>query len=189
MALLVLDRLREPVQCQDSLIKFIDGQVDRLYRRPMAARVADTRLSIPELMRLARGSYKRAADVELARRDMTDLPRNAGFVLAYLANGDDSVEQMVRRLGVSKQAFSQLVDVLVSRGYLTREVHAEDRRRMSLGLTDRGSLAAEAIRVGVQTIDDELEQRLTKAQLAGLRRGLAVLAELKESFNPAATAG
>lgn len=144
--------------------------------------VADTYLSIPELMRVARGSYRQVIVVELAHGGFDDLPRNGGFLLSYLANGDESIEEMIRGLGVSKQAFSQLVDTLVLRGYVTRDINPQDRRRMTLALTDRGRGAAEAIFTATKAVDEELSRRLSKAEMAGLRRGLAVLGEIKESW-------
>ena len=87
---------------------------------------------------------------------------------------------MIRGLGVTKQAASQLIDVLVLRGYLTREVNAEDRRRMTIELTDRGRAAAAAVRAGIEAVDAELAEMLSPAELAGLRAGLAALGEIKE---------
>jgi DNA-binding MarR family transcriptional regulator len=138
-------------------------------------------LSIPELMRAASGSYRQAIGAQLAAGGLDDLPRNGGVLVAYLANGEESIEEMIRGLGVSKQAFSQLVDTLVLRGYVTRDVNTEDRRRMTLALADRGSAAAEAISTATKTVDEELSRRLSAAEMAGLRRGLAVLAEMRES--------
>jgi len=89
-------------------------------------------------MRAARGSYAEAIRRHLAAEEIDDLPRNGAFVLSGLANGDDSVVEMIRGLGVTKQAASQLIDTLVLRGYLTRSVNPEDRRRMTIDLTDRG---------------------------------------------------
>jgi DNA-binding MarR family transcriptional regulator len=139
-------------------------------------------VSIPELMRAASGSYRQAIGAQLAAGGFDDLPRNGGFLVAYLANGEESIEEMIRGLGVSKQAFSQLVDTLVLRGYVTRDVNAEDRRRMTLALADRGSAAAEAISTATKAVDEELSRRLSAAEMAGLRRGLAVLAEMRESW-------
>lgn len=139
-------------------------------------------LSIPELMRVARGSYRQVIIVELTRGGFEDLPRNGGFLLSYLANGDESIEEMIHGLGVSKQAFSQLVDTLVLRGYVTRDINPQDRRRMTLALTDRGRGAAEAIFTATKAVDEELSRRLSKAEMTGLRRGLAVLGEIKESW-------
>ena len=46
---------------------------------------------------------------------------------------------LTRELGISKQAVSQLIDTMVMRGYLERTPDTEDRRRMLLTLTPRGS--------------------------------------------------
>ena len=142
---------------------------------------ADTHASIPALMRAAAGSYRHAVGAELAASGFEDLPRNGALLVAYLASGGESIEEMVRRLGVSKQAFSQLADTLVLRGYVSRDTNPHDRRRMPLALTGRGSAAAEAISTATKAVDDELSRRLSTAEMAGLRRGLAVLAEIGES--------
>jgi DNA-binding MarR family transcriptional regulator len=138
---------------------------------------------IPELMRAARGSYKRSIDAELAARGLEEVPGAGGLVLAYLAAGRDSIEEMVRRLGVTRQSFSQLVDSLVTRGYVTRDPHPDDRRRMVLALTERGRVAADAVMAGARAVDEQLAARLTDAELDGLRKGLAVLGEVKAAID------
>jgi DNA-binding MarR family transcriptional regulator len=45
---------------------------------------------------------------------------------------------MILGLGVTRQAASQLIDTLVVRGYLVREVNPADRRRLNIELTERG---------------------------------------------------
>jgi DNA-binding MarR family transcriptional regulator len=141
---------------------------------------ADDRIGIPALMRAARGSYAQAIRAHLAAEGIDDIPRNGAFVLSGLANGDESVVDMIRGLGVTKQAVSQLIDTLVLRGYLTRDINPEDRRRMTIDLTDRGRAAAAAICAGTAAIDDELARVLSPAELAGLRAGLAALGHIKE---------
>ena len=49
-----------------------------------------------------------------------DLPRNGAFVLGGMANHGAALGDLVKQLGVSKQAISQLIDTLVLRGYLER---------------------------------------------------------------------
>jgi hypothetical protein len=65
-------------------------------------------------------------------------PATEHFVLGGMANHGGSAADMISGLGVSKQAASQLIDALVLRGYLTREINPEDRRRMVIGLTETG---------------------------------------------------
>src|SRR5579862_7966332 len=117
--------------------------------------------NIPALMRWARGSYGRAVRYSLGVAGYDDLPRNGAFVLGGMANRGGSAADMISGLGVTKQAASQLIDTLVLRGYLTREVDTEDRRRLTITLTERGRGAAEAVRAAVDAIDAELEAAIT----------------------------
>jgi DNA-binding MarR family transcriptional regulator len=87
---------------------------------------------------------------------------------------------MIRGLGVSRQAASQLVDTLVVRGYLDRQVNSNDRRRMDIELTDRGRAAAAVVRAAVEKVDRQLTAMLSSVELAGLRAGLSALATIKE---------
>jgi DNA-binding MarR family transcriptional regulator len=143
--------------------------------------IADTYFSIPELMRVARGSYKRAADIELAAGGFEDLPTASGYLLAYLANDEESIPEKIEGLGIKKPEFRQLVDTLVLRGYLARTTDPTGQQE-SLVLTERGRAANEASFRGASYVDQELERRLTEAEMAGLRRGLAVLGEIKQSL-------
>jgi len=136
--------------------------------------------SIPALLRDARGSYSRAITRGLAREGIEDLPRNGPFVLGAMARWGGSAADVIGYLGVTKQAASQLIDTLVLRGYLTREVNAEDRRRMTIELTDRGRAAAKAVRAAIAEVDKQLGTMITPAQLAGLRAGLMALGRINQ---------
>jgi DNA-binding MarR family transcriptional regulator len=138
---------------------------------------------IPKLMLDARGSYGNLSRRALAEAGCDDVPDNGGFVLARLdVPGSEFTPQAeaVSDLRRSKQRSSQLIDTLVLRGYVERRNDPEDRRRMGVRLTERGRAAAAAIQAAVDTIDTELEQRLTAEELRGLRAGLAALAEIRE---------
>jgi len=143
--------------------------------------IADTYFTIPELMRVARGSYKRAVDIELAAGGLEDLPTGSGYLLAYLVDDEDAAAEKIAGLGIKPAEFRQLTDTLVVRGYITREIDPGSGS-MSLALTERGRAASEATATGVDFVDRELERRLSAAELAGLRRGLAVLGEIKQSL-------
>jgi DNA-binding MarR family transcriptional regulator len=132
-------------------------------------------------MRLARGSYKRAVDIQLAAGGLEDLPTTSGYLLANLASDDESIPERIAELGIKQREFRQLVDTLVLRGYITREIDPTDGK-VSLALTERGRAANEASFEGCSYVDQELEARLTGAEMAGLRRGLAVLGEIKQSL-------
>src|SRR5271170_4737621 len=112
----------------------------------MGAPVNPDEVVIPALLRAARGAYGHAVRTRLAAGGFDDLPRNGPYILGGMANHGGTAGSLIRELGVSKQAASQLIDTLVLRGYLEREVDAEDRRRMTIELTERGLAAAAAVR-------------------------------------------
>jgi DNA-binding MarR family transcriptional regulator len=135
---------------------------------------------IPALLRGARGAYANAIAAMLTAAGFEDLPRNGPFVLGGMANHGDSAVDMIRGLGVSRQAASQLIDVLVLRGYLDRQINPDDRRRMDIDLTERGRAAAAVIRAAVEQVHRQLTARISPAELAGLRAGLVALAAIKQ---------
>ena len=83
------------------------------------------------------------------------------------------------RVGITKQAASQLIDTLVVRGYVERQDNPDDRGRRTIELTDRGRAAATAVRSGVEAVDAELAQLMSPAGLVGLRAGLEALADIR----------
>jgi DNA-binding MarR family transcriptional regulator len=142
--------------------------------------VAGGEASIPALLRWARGSYAHTITAHLAEAGYEDLPQNGPFVLGGMANHSASAVDMIRGLGVTRQAASQLIDTLVVRGYLSREVNPADRRRLNIELTDRGRAAAEAIAAAIRQVDEEVATMITPAELAGLRAGLTALADIRK---------
>jgi DNA-binding MarR family transcriptional regulator len=141
---------------------------------------------IPALLRAARGAYGHAIRARLADGGFEDLPGNGPYVLGGMANHGGAAGDLIRQLGISKQAASQLIDTLVLRGYLDRTVNADDRRRMTIELTDRGRAAAEAVRAGVVAVDEELSELISPTELDGLRAGLVALTTIRERMEEAA---
>ena len=144
---------------------------------------------IPTLMRGARGAYAQAIRAELEAIGVDDLPRNGAFVLfGTLGAGSGPGERgptVAAQLGISKQAVSQLIDIMVMRGYMQRTVDPEDRRRMLVTLTPRGEEAARVSWEAANSVDAELASRLTPEGVAALRAGLIALAEMAVQASPA----
>jgi DNA-binding MarR family transcriptional regulator len=128
----------------------------------------------------ARGGYANTVGTQLWEAGFDDLPRNGPFLLGGMANRSGSAVELIRSLGVTRQAASQLIDALVLRGYLSREVNPDDRRRLNIVLTERGRAAAAVIRAATEEVNARLAQMLSPAELAGLRAGLAALGEIGE---------
>ena len=135
----------------------------------------------PTLMRAARGAYAQSIRAHLHAIGVDDLPRNGAFILAGIDPTGGPRQDLPTGLGVSKQAVSQLIDVLVSRGYLTRSPDPGDRRRISLELTGRGQRSSTRCCRGVEDVDQRLLEQVSAEQVEAMRVVLATLAEIKVS--------
>jgi DNA-binding MarR family transcriptional regulator len=131
----------------------------------------------PALLRAARTAYGSAIRTALAEVGCDDVPRNGSYVIGAIARTGAPLGQIIRELGVSKQAAGQLVDTLVARGYLDRSVDPADRRRLTITLTERGQAAAEVIRAAVDQVDAGLVGRVGPEYVAHARATLAALIE------------
>lgn len=166
-----------------------DGATDpALATEPRSDEFGPSQIVIPALLRASRGAYGHSIRAQLAAAGFHDVPRNGSYVLGGMVNHGGSAGGLVRELGISKQAASQLIDTLVLRGYLRRLPNEEDRRRVAIEVTERGRAAAAAIRAGVQHVDDELATMITPAELAGLRAGLVALTDIREHLEEHARA-
>jgi DNA-binding MarR family transcriptional regulator len=137
-------------------------------------------VAMPALLRHARTTYGLAMRRALDEAGYDDIPKNGLYIIGGLALGADGLPlgQLVKELGVSKQAAGQLVDVLVLRGYLERTVDAQDRRKLTVSLTERGRAAAAAQSAALQIIDAELLARVGQEEVSCTRGTLAVLIHL-----------
>jgi DNA-binding MarR family transcriptional regulator len=79
------------------------------------------------------------------------------------------------QLGITKQAASQLVEQLVQRGYLSRDLNPADGRAWLLGLTDRGQACADAAQATVADVTKRWRKQLDRAGWAAFEAGLAAL--------------
>lgn len=130
-------------------------------------------------MRAARGAYARSIRAQLHEIGVDDMPRNGAVVLTGIDYDGSPPQSLATELGVSKQALSQLIDVLVDRGYVTRSPDTQDRRRIALDLTERGHQAVDAVQRGVDAVDHQLAARASAEQVEALRTGLGILADIK----------
>lgn len=132
-------------------------------------------MALPALMRAARRTYGEAIRSALAEVGCDDLPRNGAFVLGGIARGGVPLSDVIEGLGVSKQAGGALVDILVSRSYLDREIDPDDRRRLRITPTARGEEAASVIRQAVEEVDAWLVARVGADYVAHTRATVTML--------------
>ena len=133
----------------------------------------------PTLMRSARGAYAQSIRAQLHAVGIDDLPRNGVFILAGVDTSGGPRQDLPAELGVTKQAVSQLIDVLVNRGYLERQPDPGDRRRVALELTERGQEVLDASLRGVEAVDRQLQERVSREQVEAMRSVLIALTEIK----------
>jgi DNA-binding MarR family transcriptional regulator len=136
-------------------------------------------VSFPALLRAARRAYGTVVIEALAEAGCDDMPRNGSYLIGAIARTGAPLSQIIDALGVSKQAAGQLVDTLVTRGYLTRAADPDDRRRLTITLTDRGLAAAEVIRTAVERVDASVLGRVGPEYVAHTRATLAALIEAR----------
>ena len=132
-------------------------------------------IPFPALLRWARAVYGGAIRAALAAAGRDDIPRNGIYVLAAISRSAVPLGQIVKELGASKQAAGQLVDTLVLRGYLERGVDPDDRRRLTVTLSERGRAAAAVSKAAVDRIDADLATRVGPEQIAAARTVLLAL--------------
>ena len=140
---------------------------------------ADDSFSMPAMLLRALATYGGAMRVALAKAGYDDIPKNGLYVIGGLAlAGDHPLSRLIDQLQLSKQAAGQLVDALVERGYLQRDVDAEDRRRLTISLSVRGRAAAKVLATARARIDEKLTERAGERDVHSMRRALAALIQI-----------
>jgi len=145
-------------------------------RTPNSESYDDVPLSA--LLQTARSTYSQAVRAAQSRIGCDDLPVTGSSIIGAMHWSGASLDSVIRWMGVTKQAVSQAVDMLVARGYLERSRDTSDRRRVNLTLTERGRAAGKAARSAIERIDRELQGRVGSQQVAHARATLVTLLEM-----------
>ena len=137
-------------------------------------------IGLPVLLRHARNTYGAAMRRALEQAGYDDIPGNGLYVIGGLALDRDDIPlgQLIRELRISKQAAGQLVDTLVTRGYLERATDKDDRRKLTVTLTERGRAAAATQSAAREKVDADLLAAVGQEDIARTRRTLAVLCDM-----------
>jgi DNA-binding MarR family transcriptional regulator len=130
-------------------------------------------------LRWAWNTYKRQVGGALAEAGFDDVPRNGAYVIRGIAGGQVPLSELIEELRVSKQSAGQLVDTLVTRGYLSRSEDPADRRRLTVALTERGLAAASVVKAVVDGIEAELVKRVGIERVTDFRWTLITLAQIQ----------
>ena len=111
----------------------------------------------------------------LADLNLTAAEINA---LANLADrGALNVRELSAETGTRATTLTGVLDRLVYRGYLTRELDATDRRSFRLPLTQAGRAAAERVQAAIADLERDALTRLSPTPDAGFHAVVAALQE------------
>jgi DNA-binding MarR family transcriptional regulator len=140
---------------------------------------------LPALLRHARNTYGAAMRRALEEGGYDDVPGNGLYVIGGLAMGAGGAPlgQLIRELRISKQAAGQLVDTLVTRGYLERAVDPQDRRKLTVTLSERGRAAAAVQAAAREKVDAALMAMVGADDIQRARRTLAALIDIGRQWD------
>ncbi|MFI1239793.1 MarR family winged helix-turn-helix transcriptional regulator [Nocardia salmonicida] len=93
---------------------------------------------LPLLLLAAAAEVTQTVHAGVTAAGFTDIRPTHGFAFVRMAPDGATVGEIAEHLGVTKQAASQLVDELVTKGYADRNPHPRDARARLITLTDRG---------------------------------------------------
>src|SRR5581483_12045400 len=114
----------------------------------------------------------------------TDVPVNAEgdtisstqfYAVRALEHRDRTAGELARAISVRLPTLTQIVDVLVERGWIERRDDPTDRRKVWLALTESGRAAARFAGVAAEDRLRDLMDHMTAPERRALVRGLEAL--------------
>lgn len=126
---------------------------------------------VPIVMRVIRRELRRHGAVEMS------VPHFRTLVFLFRNKGA-SLSEVAEHIGLTLPTMSTLVDGLVSQGMVSRRIHAEDRRRMTLTLTELGRNRLTSAREATLTRLEESLRQLSTSERLTVTRAMQVLKDL-----------
>jgi len=115
-------------------------------------------------------------DAGVRARGFADVRPAHGFAFARISGDGATVGQLAEHLDVTKQAASQMVEELVTKGYVERRPHPDDARARLIVLTPKGWACTRAADEAAIELLRPWADALGPERLAALRGDLARLA-------------
>jgi DNA-binding MarR family transcriptional regulator len=105
------------------------------------------------------------------------LPQYRTLAFAYKNEGA-SLSEVGDHIGSTLPTMSMLVDGLVARGLVSRRTDPDDRRRMTLTLTEAGRARLESARAATMTNLEEKFRQLSASDRATITLAMRMLSDL-----------
>ncbi|MEU4600877.1 MarR family transcriptional regulator [Nocardia sp. NPDC023988] len=128
---------------------------------------------LPLLLLAAAAQVTDAVQAGVAAAGFPDVRPAHGFAFVRMAPEGATVGEIAEHLGVTKQAASQLVDELVTKGYVERNPHPRDARARLITLTDRGWACTRAADAALGELTKNWSRTLGTGDLMQVRDALA----------------
>jgi len=94
------------------------------------------------------------------------------------SNKGASLSEVADHIGLTLPSMSALVDGLVTRNFVIRRAHRDDRRRMDLMLTERGETTARSARDATQDYLKERFSSLSETERITVVKGMRILRQI-----------
>ncbi|MFC4127277.1 MarR family winged helix-turn-helix transcriptional regulator [Nocardia rhizosphaerae] len=130
---------------------------------------------LPLLLLAAAADVTAAVEAGVRAAGFTDVRPAHGFAFVRMAPGGATVGEIAEHLGVTKQAASQLVDELVTKGYAQRNPHPRDARAKLITLTERGWACTRAADAALAEFAGRWSGAIGPRALGQLRDALALV--------------
>lgn len=128
-----------------------------------------------ELTFLFATAFRAAVDElhrELAAQGFDDVRPSHGYAFQRLSFGGATGIELAEHLDITKQAATQMIDYLESRGYVERRPHPSDGRGKLVVLTERGWSCIRATEVQFSAMERKWRERLGEREAEQLTRAM-----------------
>jgi len=133
-------------------------------------------LDLPVLLLNAARTLVDGIDAGVRARGFADVRPAHGFAFVRISGDGATVGQLAEHLDVTKQAASQMVEELVTKGYVERRPHPDDARARLIVLTPKGWACTRAAEEAATDLLRPWADALGPERLAALRGDLSRLA-------------
>lgn len=143
------------------------------FRAALEAAKSESTLQL--LFKAARRLDELALERSAQRSGLPRLRRSHTSLLPHIDLDGTRITDLAERLGVSKQAASQLVDDLEQLGVLAREPDPDDARAKRVVFTQKGQSGLLEGLALLRELERELEREIGSQPMAQLRTALAAI--------------
>lgn len=110
--------------------------------------------------------------------DLSDegLSQGEAHILARLwASQRATIAELHADLAHKRSTLTSILDRLVDRGYVTRDVGVDDRRTFVIALTPKGAAVARHVDARLRVLERQIAAHVSKADLRAFRKVIAVV--------------